>query len=76
MVAVMTSKSVGLGLGSSWAVTHGEIWRFLGYNMAIMVLHSGGPKEGLQLQEANAKYEDVAFEAQDLGVNPCTHGMA
>jgi hypothetical protein len=40
MATRMTSKGVELGFGSSWAVTHGEVWRSLGYDMAIMVLHS------------------------------------
>jgi hypothetical protein len=67
MAAEMTSKGVELGFVSSWLVTHGEVWRFLGYNMAIMVLHSGGPKEDLWLQENNAKYEDAVFAVPNLG---------
>jgi hypothetical protein len=49
------------------AVTPGEVWRFLGYNMAIMLLHSGGPKEDLWLKEANSKYEEALFTAPNLG---------
>jgi hypothetical protein len=34
--------------------------------MAIMVLHCGGPKEDLWLQENNAKYEDAVFAAPNI----------
>jgi hypothetical protein len=65
--AAIISLGVELGLGGSWAVSHGEVWRVFGYNMAIMVLYYGGPREGHWLQETNANYEDAIFAAQYIG---------
>ena len=57
----MTDRGGLLGFGSTWEVSVGEAWRFIGYNMAIMVLHTWGPKEDLWLDNDNKKYDGALF---------------
>ena len=63
----MTERDGLLGFGSTWEVSVGEAWRFLGYNMAIMVLHTRGRKEDLWLDKDNMKYDGALFSAPNIG---------
>ena len=67
LAVCMTEYGQELGFGASWEVTVGEVWRFLGYNMAIMLLHTGGPKKDLWLEKGSGKYQGALFNAPDLG---------
>eukprot|EP00873_Tetraselmis_striata_P044287 jgi/Tetstr1/464551/TSEL_009308.t1 len=67
IAASMTRRGRELGYGALWEVTSGEFWMFLAYNMAILIIHSGGPKEDLWLKPGNEKYHGAFFTAPDLG---------
>jgi len=67
IAAGMTAKGKVLGFGSGWSVLVGEAWRFLGYSLAILISHSGGPKEDCWLEAGIEKYKNVFFLAPDLG---------
>eukprot|EP00873_Tetraselmis_striata_P009895 jgi/Tetstr1/430159/TSEL_019991.t1 len=66
IAASMTRCGSELCYGASWEVTSGEFWRFLAYNMAVLIIHSGGPKENLWLKPG---YENhgAFFTAPDPG---------
>ena len=64
---LMTQKGRSLLFGTSWTVTPGEVYSFFGYNIAIMLLHTGGPKQDLWLADGDSKYEGALFLAPDLG---------
>jgi len=67
IAAGMTAKGKVRGFGSGWSVLVGEAWRFLGYSLAILISHSGGPKEDCWLEAGIEKYKNVFFLAPDLG---------
>ena len=67
MATEMTRNGLELGFGVGWSVSPGDIWQFLGYNMAMMLLHTGGPKEDLWLKSGASKYEGSVFVPPDLG---------
>ena len=56
-----------LGFGAAWEVTPGEVYLFLGYNIAILILHTEGPKAHLWMKPGDPKYRDALFMAPDLG---------
>jgi hypothetical protein len=62
-----TLRGQQLGLGHAWKVTPGEIWQFLGYNLAVMLFHTGGPKADLWLSEGGEKYREALFAGPNLG---------
>ena len=46
MASKITKNGVALGFGAGWSVSPGDVWQFLGYNLAVKMLHTtGGPKE-------------------------------
>eukprot|EP00873_Tetraselmis_striata_P027200 jgi/Tetstr1/447464/TSEL_003721.t1 len=65
--AVVPAKVKVLGFGSGCNVSIGEAWRFLGSNLAILISHSGGPKEDCWLEAGSEKYKDIVFLPPDLG---------
>eukprot|EP00873_Tetraselmis_striata_P044466 jgi/Tetstr1/464730/TSEL_009477.t1 len=67
IAAGMTAKGKVLGFGSGRSVLVGVAWRFLGYSLAILISHSGGPKEDCWLEAGREKYKNVFFLAPDLG---------
>ena len=69
----MTTAGCALGFGSGWFVSPGEVWQFVGYNLALMLLHTGGPKEDLWLKSGAAKYDGSLFVADDLGQHGLTY---
>ena len=56
-----------LQLGSSWEVTRGEVYTFLGYQLAVLIFHTGGPKQDLWLEAGGQKYKEALFSSPDLG---------
>ena len=56
-----------LGFGKDWTIARGDVIGFLGYNFAILVFHSGGPKEDLLLSEGKGNYLDSLFQPANLG---------
>ena len=64
---LMTQKGRTLQFGTSWIVTPGEVYTFFGYNVAIMLLHTGGPKQDLWLASGDINYDGALFLAPDLG---------
>ena len=63
----MTQNGRRLGFGSAWEVTPGLVWSFFGYNMAILTLHTGGPKEDMWLSAPNWDYHDTLWLPPDMG---------
>ena len=43
--------------------------------MAIMVLHTGGPKEDLWLDNDNMKYDGALFSALNINMGLTTPGL-
>ena len=66
-IGLMTTKGRLLGCGPDWSVSHGDVIGFLGYNFAIHIFHTGGPKEDLWLHESIGKYVDSIFTPVNLG---------
>ena len=64
---LMTIKGRQLQFGLGWEVTPGEVYTFLGYNVAILLLHTGGPKQDMWLGQGDSKYDGAFFLAPDLG---------
>ena len=65
--ACMTTNGRRLGYGTHWEVTPGMLWLFFGYNMAILTLHTAGPKEDLWLSEVTNTYRDSLWLPPGLG---------
>jgi hypothetical protein len=63
----ITRRGLELGFGVAWEVTHGEMWQFFAYNMAILAFHAGGPKEDMWLLPSTEQYKDAFHTAPDLG---------
>ena len=63
----MTRRGWELGFGARWEVTHGEVWQFLAYNMAILICDTGGPKEDMWLPYGNEKHKGAFHTAPDVG---------
>ena len=64
---IMTHNGRTLQFGTSWTVTPGEVYTFFGYNIAILLLHTGGPKQDLWISGGDMKYEGALFLPPDLG---------
>ncbi len=68
IAALMTARSRLVGFGSEWNVTHGDLIGFLCINFAILVFHTGGPKEDLWLSiEETGAYFRSLFLPANLG---------
>ena len=48
-------------------MSRGDVWQFLGYNLAVMLLHTRGPKEDLWMPAKDPKYDGALFVVADLG---------
>ena len=67
IVQSMTLNGRKLGFGATWEVTVGKFWLFMGYNLAILATHTGGPKEDLWLSDCHEKYGGCLWQPSDLG---------
>ena len=56
IAALMTTRGCLLGFGGDWTVTRGDVIGFVGMNFAILLFHTGGPKEDLWLNEVSGDY--------------------
>ncbi len=60
---LMTARGCLLGFGSEWDITRGEVIGFLFLNYAILLFHTGGPKEDLWLEEVSGNCIQTLFLA-------------
>ena len=56
-----------MGFGGDWTVTRGDVIGFIGLNFAILLFHTGGPKEDLWLNEVSGDYIQSLFLPANLG---------
>jgi hypothetical protein len=63
----MLRRGLELGFGVGWEVTHGEVWQFFAYNIAILICHTGNPKEDMWLPPCTEKYKGAFHTAAVLG---------
>ena len=65
--ACMTQNGQRIGFGTTWEVTPGLVWSFLGYNMAILTLNPAGAKKYMWLSEVTDDFKDSLWLPPDLG---------
>ncbi len=64
----MTTRGRLLGFGNEWTVTRGAVIGFLGVDFAVLLFHTGGPKEDLWLTEVTGNYiQSLFFCRRTLG---------